>query len=89
MPDKPVSPPPDNGPPHIPGQPPPPVVCVDLPSWQHWKTTTQGILSLLVVIGLSLLGSGSPLISYKVTLWITLGLGVAKAVLGFLQNDAR
>ena len=73
--------------PPIPGQPSPPVVCI--PALAHWKTSAQGILSLLVVIGLSLLGSGSPLISYKVTLWITLGLGVAKAVLGFLQNDAN
>jgi hypothetical protein len=52
------------------------------------KTTIQGFLSLLVVIALVLLNSGSPLIGSTATLYITLILAVLKAVVGVLQNDA-
>jgi hypothetical protein len=52
------------------------------------KTTIQGALSLLVVICIALLGSGSPLIGATATVWITLALGVLKAIVGMLQNDA-
>lgn len=52
------------------------------------KTTIQGVLSLLIVIGLALLGSGSPLIGPNATAAITLVLAVVKAVLAYTQGDA-
>lgn len=52
------------------------------------KTTVEGVLSLLTTIGVALLASGSPLISGKVTLWITLTLAVLTAVTRFVQGDA-
>jgi len=52
------------------------------------KTTIQGVLSLMVVVGLTLLSSGSPLIGAKATAIITLAVAVLKAVVGFLQGDA-
>ena len=52
------------------------------------KTTIQGILSLLVVVCIALLGSGSPLIGTTATIWITLVLGVLKAIVGVMQGDA-
>jgi hypothetical protein len=52
------------------------------------KTSINGALALLIVIGMALLVSGSPLIGNTVTLWITLILGVLRAVVGFTQGDA-
>jgi hypothetical protein len=52
------------------------------------KTTIQGVLSLLIVVCIALLSSGSPLIGATATIWITLVLGVLKAVVGVMQNDS-
>jgi hypothetical protein len=52
------------------------------------KTTINGALALLITIGLALLASGSPLVGAKATAIITLILGVLRALVGFLQNDA-
>jgi hypothetical protein len=52
------------------------------------KTTLNGVLALLITIGLALLASGSPLIGAKATAIITLVLAVLRAVVGFLQGDA-
>jgi len=52
------------------------------------KTSINGMLALLIVVGTALLASGSPIIGQTVTLWITLGLGVLRAVVGFLQTDS-
>ena len=52
------------------------------------KTSINGMLALLIAVGLALLASGSPLIGATATLWITLGLSVLRALVGFLQNDA-
>lgn len=52
------------------------------------KTTINGILALLIAVGLALLSSGSPLIGAQATLWITLAMAVLRALVGFLQNDA-
>lgn len=51
------------------------------------KTSINGVLALLIVIATALLGSGSPLIGQKATLWIMLILGVLRAIVGMLQND--
>ena len=56
------------------------------------KTTLQGILSLLVIVGLSLQSSllaMAPSAQTQKTLTIiNVSLGIAKAVLGFFQQDA-
>ena len=56
--------------------------------FKNWKTSTNGILALLIVVGTALLASGSPLIGQTATLYITLGLGVLRALVGFLQTDS-
>lgn len=52
------------------------------------KTSINGVLALLIVVGTALLASGSPLIGTTATLAITLALGVLRAVVGFLQGDS-
>jgi hypothetical protein len=52
------------------------------------KTSINGALALLIVIGLELLHSGSPLISPFAIALITLGLGICRAIVGSLQGDA-
>ena len=52
------------------------------------KTTVNGVLALLITVGLALLASGSPLIGTTATAVITLVLAVLRAVVGFLQTDA-
>ncbi len=56
--------------------------------WGISKTSINGVLALLIVVGTALLASGSPLIGQTATLWITLALGVLRTVVGFLQGDA-
>ena len=56
--------------------------------WGISKTSINGVLALLIVVGTALLAGGSPLIGQTATLWITLALGVLRAVVGFLQGYA-
>lgn len=54
----------------------------------HWKSTVNGFLGLFITVGLALQLLNSPLISTKVNLGITLGLAVARAIIGYIQKDA-
>ena len=54
----------------------------------NWKTTAQGVLSLLICVCVALVGTQSTFITPTVASIIALVLGVSKAVLGWLQNDA-
>ena len=55
---------------------------------KNWKTTAEGILSLLTTVGVVLIGSGSPLLGVHTTQTITLTVAVLTAVSRFIQNDA-
>lgn len=59
-----------------------------LSTMQDWKTSLSGTLSLLITVGVAILGIGSPLVSPKVTSCLILACGVGKAVVGWLSKDA-
>ena len=54
----------------------------------NWKSTVNGILAFLITTGTILLASGNSLISPKVTIYITLGLALARGYVGMLEKDA-
>ena len=54
----------------------------------HWKSTANGVLALFITIGVTMMATNSPLLTPRVTLWITMGLAVARAVVGLLSKDA-
>lgn len=65
---------------------------------QNWKTTVQGLLGLISVIGLAVISVQVPTALATPTLthyWlilvfvVTIISAVAKAVIGFTQNDAK
>ena len=54
----------------------------------HWKSTANGVLALFITIGLALLATGNTVLSPKMVTWITVGLGVARAITGAMSKDA-
>jgi len=54
----------------------------------HWKSTANGVLALFITTGLVLLATGSTLLSPKMTVYITIGLAVARAWTGLISKDA-
>jgi hypothetical protein len=54
----------------------------------HWKSTVNGLLALFITVGLALLATGSTVLSPKMVTYITVGLGVARAIVGFMSKDA-
>jgi hypothetical protein len=55
----------------------------------NWKTTVQGILSLVVTIGLYFTALPSGAIPQKYAAILTIATGLAKAILGSIQSDAK
>src|ERR1700691_4063958 len=51
----------------------------------HWKSTANGVLALFITTGLVLLATGSTLLSPKMTVYITIGLAVARAWTGLIS----
>ena len=54
----------------------------------HWKSTANGVLALFITAGLALLATGSTVLSPKMVTYITIGLGVARAITGMMSKDA-
>lgn len=54
---------------------------------KDWKTTVQGLLSLVIAVAVSLLAVPN-VVPPKVVAIATVASGVAKAILGVLQKDA-
>jgi hypothetical protein len=55
----------------------------------NWKTTVQGILSLVVTVGLYFTALPTGAIPQHTAAVITIATGLAKAILGLIQSDGQ
>ena len=54
----------------------------------HWKSTANGLLGLAITTGVVLLATGSTLLTPKMTMYITLGLALARGYVLVISKDA-